>query len=548
MLVENVKYNKKNSNYFYQLMKRLLLMFVALLTAISSFADGKYVVIDGLRFFVRTDTKEAILFDNSYSGNITVPEKITDEGVEYTVTSFANSCFSDCKSLTSVSIPSSVTSIGSWCFAYCEKLKSITIPSSVTSLGEVCFFDCKSLTSITIPSSVTLLGHDCFGYCSSLTSITIPSSVTSLGDKCFEGCTSLTSISIPSSVTSLGDKCFISCSGLTSISIPSSVTSLGNACFGGCSGLTSISIPSSVTSLSQHCFSGCSGLTSISIPSSVTSLGVDCFNGCTSLESVTIPNSVTKLGERCFYVCTSLKSITIPNSVTSLGDNCFIGCSGLTKITCKNPTPPRLGSDVFSNNTYLVSTLYVPDVEAYMNTYSDWKNFKDITKIISGDEDKPVEPCAKPTIGYADGQLKFTDATEGAKFHYTLTCSDVQNDKFDEEGSVDLAACYDIAVYATADGYKPSDKATAKLYWVKADGSLTTDNINAAKKRGVVVAAEGGIVTVSGLSDGEKVEFYAIDGKLIGEQKANSGTVSIATSEHVVICKMGGASIKILVK
>ena len=183
-----------------------------------------------------------------------------------------------------------------------------------------------------------------------------------------------------------------------------------------------------------------------------------------------------------------------------------------------------------------------------MNTYSDWKNFKDITKIISGDEDKPVEPCAKPTIGYADGQLKFTDATEGAKFHYTLTCSDVQNDKFDEEGSVDLAACYDIAVYATADGYKPSDKTTAKLYWVKADGSLTTDNINAAKKRGVVVAAEGGIVTVSGLSDGEKVEFYAIDGKLIGEQKANSGTVSIATSEHVVICKMGGASIKILVK
>jgi len=66
--------------------------------------------------------------------------------------------------------------------------------------------------------------------------------------------------------------------------------------------------------------------------------------------------------------------------------------------------------------------------------------------------------------------------------------------------------------------------------------------------RGVVVAAENGIVTVSGLSDGEKVEFYAIDGKLIGAQKASGSTVSIATSEHVVICKMGGSSIKILVK
>ena len=29
-------------------MKRILLMFVALLTAIGSFADGKFVVVDGL--------------------------------------------------------------------------------------------------------------------------------------------------------------------------------------------------------------------------------------------------------------------------------------------------------------------------------------------------------------------------------------------------------------------------------------------------------------------------------------------------------------------
>lgn len=194
-----------------------------------------------------------------------------------------------------------------------------------------------------------------------------------------------------------------------------------------------------------------------------------------------------------------------------------------------------------------MSTLYVPDVEAYKNA-DGWKNFKYIKKITSGGDDKPVEQCAKPTIVYADGQLKFSDTTTGAQYHYTLTCSDVQSDKLNEDGKVDLAACYDISVYATADGYKASDKATAKLYWVKADGNLTTDNINTAKMRGVVVAADGGIVTVSGLNAGEKVEFYSVDGKLIGAQKANSGTVSIATSAPVVICKMSGASIKMLVK
>ena len=545
-------------------------MFVALLTAIGSFADVKFVMVDSLKFVVRTDTKEAILYANSYRGDIKVPEKFTDEGVEYTVTAFTDECFKNCSGLTSISIPSSVTSLPSSCFYGCSGLKSvflpssvtslpsscfygcsgltsITIPSSVTSLGVACFYGCSGLTSITIPSSVTLLRDSCFENCRSLTSITIPSSVTSLGYGCFRDCSSLTNITIPSSVTSLGDGCFYGCSGLTNISIPSSVTSLGEWCFDDCSSLTSISIPSSVTSLGETCFHNCSSLTSITIPSSVTSLGEACFQNCSSLTSITIPSSVTSLGEACFQNCSSLTSITIPLSVTSLGYGCFSDCKNLTSITCKNPTPPTLDNATFDNITYLVSTLYVPDVNAYKNA-DGWKNFTHIEKTTPGDDDKPAEPCAKPTIDYADGQLKFTDATEGAKYHYTLTCSDVTSDKLNENGSIGLTACYDITVYATADGYKPSDKTTAKLYWVKADGSLTTDNINAAKMRGVVVAAENGIVTVSGLSDGEKVEFYAIDGKLIGAQKASGSTVSIATSEHVVICKMGGSSIKILVK
>ena len=573
--------------------KRLLLIFVALLTVIGSFAQGKYVTVNGLKYFLRSDSKEAILFANFYSGDITVPEKIKDEGVEYTVTTFADKCFENCTGLTSITIPSSVTSLGDFCFSECSSLTRIAIPESVTWLGGGCFRGCKSLTNITIPSSVTSLtvgcfegctgltsitipesvtrlsgenfrgctgltsitipssvtwvGESCFEDCKSLTSINIPSSVTVVGNRCFKNCSGLTSITIPSSVTSVGIGCFYGCSGLTSIAIPSSVTSLGEECFRGCKSLTSINIPSSVTSLPYHCFDGCSGLTSITIPSSVTSLGTCCFESCTRLTSITIPSSVTSLPYNCFSGCSGLTSITIPSSVTSLGKECFRGCTNLSSITCKNPTPPGLGDADFDNNTYLVSTLYVPDVEAYKNA-KGWKNFKYIKKITSGGDDKPAEQCAKPTIGYADGHLKFTDATEGAKYHCTLTCSDVQSDKLYEDGDVSLAACYDISVYATADGYKPSDKATAKLYWVKADGNLTTDNINTSKMRGVVVTSDGGIVTVSGLSDGEKVEFYATDGKLIGSQKAVSSSASIATSEQIVICKVVNSSIKIIVK
>ena len=495
MLVEHANYNKKYSNQFYHIMKRFLLMFVALLTAIGSFADGKYVTVDGLKFLVDTVSKEATLTANSYSGDIKVPEKFADEGVEYTVTAFADECFKGCKSLTSVSIPPSVTSLGDYCFRYCSGLTSITIPSSVTSLGDWCFdscsgltsvsipssvtslrgcFDgCKSLTSVSIPSSVTSLGEYCFSKCSYLKSVTIPSSVTSLGASCFEECPNLANISIPSSVTSLGDACFMGCSGLTSITIPTSVTSLGSACFYCCSGLKSISIPSSVKSLGYRCFYGCYGLKNITIPPSVASLGKDCFWDCDGLTSISIPSSVTELPEYCFYGCSYLKDVVIPSSVTSIAKYCFGGCGNLENITCKNPTPPILDSYAFDKSSFSWSTLYVPDVDAY-KIAGGWNSFEYIKKISSGDDDKPLEPCAKPTIGYADGQLMFTDATEGAKYHYTLTCSDAASDKYNEDGCVNLAACYDISVYATADGYKPSDKATAKLYWVKADGSLTT--------------------------------------------------------------------------
>ena len=134
---------------------------------------------------------------------------------------------------------------------------SVTIPSGVRSLGNSCFENCRGLTSVTIPSSVTNLGGKCFYSCTGLTSVTIPSSVTSLGDGCFFNCTGLTSVTIPSSVTNLGDNCFVSCRGLTNVTIPSSVTSLGDRCFFSCRGLTSVTIPSSVTSLGSDCFRNC---------------------------------------------------------------------------------------------------------------------------------------------------------------------------------------------------------------------------------------------------------------------------------------------------
>ena len=168
--------------------QRLLLFITALMLCIGAKATT-IQVIDGLKYIIYTDHNCAALIGNKYTQKeIVIPASITWEGKKYPVTKLGAKCFSDCSSLSSVTIPSSVTSLGEYCFSSCHRLTSITIPSSVTSLGEYCFSDCHRLTSITIPSLVTSLGEKCFYNCSNLTSITIPSSVTRLGNDCFENC------------------------------------------------------------------------------------------------------------------------------------------------------------------------------------------------------------------------------------------------------------------------------------------------------------------------------------------------------------------------
>ena len=248
------------------------------------------------------------------------------------VTCISESAFSNCISLTSITIPNSVTEIGERAFYGCTSLTSITIPNSVTSIGISAFLECTSLTRITIPNSVTSIGDCAFYKCTSLKSIAIPNSVTEIGEQAFSGCTSLTSITIPDSVTSIGGSAFSGCSILTSITIPNSVTYISQYAFSGCESLKSITIPDSVTSIGKYAFSGCASLTSITIPNSVTEIGNSAFEDCTSLTSITIPNSVTEIGERAFSDCTSLTSITIPDSVTEIGSYAFNNCTSLTAI------------------------------------------------------------------------------------------------------------------------------------------------------------------------------------------------------------------------
>ena len=482
--------------------------------------------IYGLNYFIDTDAKEATLLAGDYSGDIKIPSSVTaSDWTVCTVVALVEGCFKDSK-ITSVEIPSTVDKLPMNCFNGCTSLASVEIPSSVSTLGEDCFYNCSSLTSIEIPSSVTELGYACFYRCSSLTSIEIPSSVTTLGGSCFSYCSSLTSIEIPSSVTTLGGSCFSYCSSLTSIEIPSSVTTLGG-----------------------FCFDNCSSLTNIEIPSSVTTLGGFCFDNCSSLTNIEIPSSVTEIGEYCFYNCSSLTSIEIPSSVTELRDFCFYNCSSLTEIRCYAEKVPGAFYRTFSGLSTSTCALYVPkkSLEAYKQD-EHWGKFKYIYALDDNGGGTETKKCEKPEISYANGKLYFKSSTSSAKYQYTISDEDIKTDALDEDGEVELVATYNISAYATADGYLPSDKTTATLMWLEANTDNPSTNINTTAKRGIVAQSEGGIITISGLDEGEKVEFMSVDGKVLGSATSVGGTASFSTSEQIVIMKIGSQSVKLTVK
>src|SRR5574344_1663446 len=167
-------------------LKHTLFTALFLLVSVSSYALTS-VKIDGL-MYILSDGKASVAQNAGVAGAIVIPDKVTYNGTDYSVTSIGLDAFYGCTGLTSVTIPNSVTSIGWNTFDGRTGVTSITIANSVTSIGIFAFYGCTGLTSVTIPNSVTSIGDFAFYGCTGLTSVTIPNSVTSIGDGAFRGC------------------------------------------------------------------------------------------------------------------------------------------------------------------------------------------------------------------------------------------------------------------------------------------------------------------------------------------------------------------------
>lgn len=238
-------------------MKKVLLLFATLFAlGQNAFAiyDFYATAPSGQTLYYRISGGNAIVtypgYNSDYAyynygkptGNLIIPDSVTNGGITYAVISIDDYAFIDCDN---------GPQLGG------TRLNTVTIPNTVTSIGACAFKDCNGLTSVSIPNSVTYIGSSAFSGCTSLSSINIPDLVTSINSGTFYHCTSLTSINIPSSVTSIGSSAFQNCNGLTSVTIPDSVFGIDHYAFAQCYHLESVTLGSGVIYISNGAFEDC---------------------------------------------------------------------------------------------------------------------------------------------------------------------------------------------------------------------------------------------------------------------------------------------------
>ena len=389
--------------------------------------------VDGLCYNILTSNTVEVTKkggDSSFSGTIQIPEKVINNGIEYTVTAIGDNAFSYCYNLTgSLTIPSTITHIGTKAFYCCTNLTgSLTIPNSVKTIGDYAFYGCERFnTTLSLPSSIKVIGNYVFYGCRGFFNrLIIPQSVTSIGDYAFCECSGLTgSLTIPNSVTSIGKNAFAACKNLTgSLTLSNVLEIIGENAFASCGFKGSLTIPNSVTSIGNNAFSGCSGLSSFTIGNDVTSIGskafyytawynnqpegvvylekylidykgtipenadinikegtlliADCAFSYCDAKSVTIPNSVITIGRSAFLGCHYLQEIIIPGNVKIIGEGAFSGAY-LPSVISNISSPFEIPEDVFSHISEW-SVLQIPNetYDSYMQ-FSGWtKHFKEI--------------------------------------------------------------------------------------------------------------------------------------------------------------------------
>lgn len=315
----------------------------------------------GLTYTLNADHTATVAnyYNNTPDGVIDIPDTVTKDNIDYTVTAIGNNAF-ESLNVSSVFIPATVTSIGPFAFRFCKFLATVTFAedSQLKSIGLGAFYGTEQayprFKEIKIPDSVETIGNAAFRYCQNLERIALPSALQTLSNVTFYGCTALSEVTFPASLETIQVGAFGYCRNLSEVELPASLKTIQSYVFGGCSDLKTVSYDGSLEQWNH--ITANNDVLGYSCPSLVTddytaqfilvendlpdhfpkTVTITKYTGTES--TVILPSTisnwpVTKIGEAAFQDNTTITSVTIPDSVTEIGANAFAGCTNLTSVT-----------------------------------------------------------------------------------------------------------------------------------------------------------------------------------------------------------------------
>ncbi len=92
-------------------------------------------------------------YQNTYSGDVVIPETETINGESFRVRYIGSEAFYGCINLTSITLPNTIVNIGYHSFADCHQLEVIDIPASIQQINSNAFSYCYELDYIFIHSN-----------------------------------------------------------------------------------------------------------------------------------------------------------------------------------------------------------------------------------------------------------------------------------------------------------------------------------------------------------------------------------------------------------
>ena len=322
----------------------------------------------GLTYILYMDhTATVANYDNSTpDGVIDIPDTVTKDNIDYTVTAIGDSAFESFPpriNVSSVFIPATVRSIGDSAFSYCNALTTVTFAegSQLKSIGLAAFYGTEQayprFKEIKIPDSVDTIGSGAFFYCQNLERITLPSALQTLSSVTFYGCAALSEVTFPASLKTIESSVFDGCRNLSEVKLPASLTAIQSSVFHRCSAKTvfydgSLEQWNHITADNDVLGYSCPSLVMDDYtaqfipveddpdhpfpgppPKTVTITKYTGTESTVILPSTISSWPVTKIGEDALKDNTTITSVTIPASVTEIGANAFAGCTNLTSVT-----------------------------------------------------------------------------------------------------------------------------------------------------------------------------------------------------------------------